>query len=83
VNSIAEALDHPQTRARNMVVDLVHPQAGAVKALGCPVHFSETPTAVTRAAPLLGQDTRAVLAEYGYTDLQIDALIDAGAVAAP
>ena len=44
VNSIGEALAHPQTLARGMVVDLVHPQAGPTKALGCPIHFSATPT---------------------------------------
>jgi crotonobetainyl-CoA:carnitine CoA-transferase CaiB-like acyl-CoA transferase len=37
VNSIGEALSHPQALARGMVVDLVHPQAGATKALGCPI----------------------------------------------
>ena len=43
-NSIGEALAHPQALARGMVVDLVHPQAGPTKALGCPIHFSATPT---------------------------------------
>ena len=40
----AKRSTHPQTLARGMVVDLVHPQAGPTKALGCPVHFSATPT---------------------------------------
>ena len=62
VHSIGEALAHPQTLARGMVVDLVHPEAGPVKALGCPIHFSATPTAITRPAPLLGEHTREVLA---------------------
>ncbi|HVE50249.1 MAG TPA: CoA transferase [Casimicrobiaceae bacterium] len=81
VHSIGEALTHPQTLARGMVVDLVHPQAGATQALGCPVHFSKTPTSVTRPAPLLGEHTREVLAEFGYRDDAIDELIAAGAVA--
>ena len=82
VHSLAEALAHPQTLARGMVVDLVHPQAGATKAIGCPLHFSATPTQITRPAPLLGEHTREVLAEYGYDDAAIDALIADGVVEA-
>jgi len=81
VHSIGEALAHPQTLARGMVVDLVHPQAGPTKAIGCPVHFSATPTAVTRAAPLLGEHTREVLREHGYAEAEIDALVAEGVVA--
>jgi crotonobetainyl-CoA:carnitine CoA-transferase CaiB-like acyl-CoA transferase len=80
VNSIGEALAHPQTLARGMVVDLVHPQAGPTKALGCPIHFSATPTAITRPAPLLGEHTREVLRAHGYADAEIDAYVAAGVV---
>jgi crotonobetainyl-CoA:carnitine CoA-transferase CaiB-like acyl-CoA transferase len=83
VNSIGEALSHPQALARGMVVDLVHPQAGATKALGCPVHFSATPTSVTRPAPMLGEHSREVLAEAGYSDAEIDAFVAEGVVDAP
>ena len=64
-----------------MVVDLAHPEAGRVQALGCPIHFSSTPTAVTRPAPLLGEHTREVLVEYGYTAAEIDELATTGVVA--
>jgi crotonobetainyl-CoA:carnitine CoA-transferase CaiB-like acyl-CoA transferase len=80
VHTIGDALAHPQTIARGMVVDLVHPQAGATRALGCPIHFSKTQTRITRPAPLLGEHTREVLREHGYADAEIDALIAAGAV---
>jgi len=81
VNSIGEALAHPQTLARGMVVELVHPQAGATKALGCPIHFSGTPTAITRPAPVLGEHTREVLREHGYTDDAIDTFVASGVIA--
>jgi len=80
VHSIGEALGHPQTLARGMVVDVVHSEAGPTKALGCPVHFSATPTAITRAAPALGEHTREVLRQHGYADHQIDVLVQAGVV---
>ena len=81
VNTIGEALAHPQTRARGMIVDLVHPQAGPTRALGCPIHLSDTPTRVTRPAPLLGEHTRDVLQAEGYDDAEIDAFVAAGVVA--
>ena len=82
VHTIGEALRHPQTLARGMVVDLVHPEAGATKALGCPIHFSATPASVTRPAPMLGEHTREVLAEYGYDQARIDRFIEQGVVEA-
>jgi crotonobetainyl-CoA:carnitine CoA-transferase CaiB-like acyl-CoA transferase len=79
VHSIGDALSHPQTRARGMVVELDHPQAGRTAAIGPPLKFSATPASVTRAAPLLGEHTREVLREHGWGDAAIDALIDGGA----
>jgi crotonobetainyl-CoA:carnitine CoA-transferase CaiB-like acyl-CoA transferase len=83
VHTISEALSHPQTLARGMVVDLVHPQAGATKALGCPIHFSETPTRIDRPAPMLGQHSREVLREYHYTDAEIDDFAADGVIQEP
>ena len=83
VNTIGEALAHPQTLARGMIVDLVHPEAGATKALGCPIHFSATPTQITRPAPRLGEHTREVLRENGYSDAEIDAFLAEGVVEGP
>jgi crotonobetainyl-CoA:carnitine CoA-transferase CaiB-like acyl-CoA transferase len=80
VHTIGEALEHPQTLARDAVVELVHPQAGRTKALGCPLHFSRTPTSITRPAPMLGEHTRELLHEYGYDDAAVDALVEAGVV---
>jgi len=83
VHSLAEALTHPQTLARRMVADLVHPEAGATRTIGCPIHFSRTPTRIDRPAPLLGEHTRELLREFGYADADIDAFIAEGVVAIP
>jgi crotonobetainyl-CoA:carnitine CoA-transferase CaiB-like acyl-CoA transferase len=80
VHTIGEALTHPQTLARNMVVDLVHPQAGPTKALGCPLHFSETPTRIDRPAPMLGEHSRELLKEYGFNDSEIDGFVENGVI---
>jgi crotonobetainyl-CoA:carnitine CoA-transferase CaiB-like acyl-CoA transferase len=81
VHSLGEALTHPQTLARAMVVDLVHPEAGVTRALGSPLHFSATPTRIDRAAPLLGEHTREVLRECGYAEQEIETFVAEGVVA--
>lgn len=81
VHTVGEALTHPQTLARGMVVELDHPQAGKTQALGCPIHFSATPAQITRPAPLLGQHTREVMKEFGFTEQQVDTFISTNAIA--
>ena len=80
INTYAEALADPHTLARQMVVDLMHPGAGPIKALGIPVKLSDTPGAVDRPAPLLGQHTADILTELGYTDAEQQALTDQGVI---
>ncbi len=75
INSIAQMLDDPQTRAREMVVELEHPRAGRTRALGLPIKLSATPGKVARPAPLFGQHTREVLAEFGFSETEVEALI--------
>lgn len=81
VNTIGEMLGDPQVHAREMVIELDHPRAGATKALGLPIKFSDTPGCVTRPAPMLGQHTREILAAHGYHAHEIDTLLASGAVA--
>ncbi|MEO1542889.1 MAG: CoA transferase [Pseudomonadota bacterium] len=78
VLSVTEMHRDPQTLARDMIVETTHPVVGDVKTIGLPVKFSKTPGGVTRAAPVMGQHTREVLAEVGYSPTQIDAMITSG-----
>lgn len=80
INNYAEALADPHALARGMVVDLVHPGAGDIKALGVPVKLSETPGAVDRAAPLLGEHTARILAELCYSETEQKALLSKGVI---
>ncbi len=80
INNYAEALADPHTLARNMVVDLDHPGAGKIKALGIPVKLSDTPGAVDRAAPLLGQHTAEILASLCYSQIEQQSLLSMGVI---
>lgn len=82
VLSIKEMQSDPQAIAREMVPETDHPIAGRVQTIGLPVKLSKTPGGVVRPAPLFGQHTREVLAEYGYSNSEIDALLEGGGVIA-
>jgi crotonobetainyl-CoA:carnitine CoA-transferase CaiB-like acyl-CoA transferase len=80
VNKTSDMAADPQVLAREMVIEVDHPKAGRVKAIGHPVKFSETRAESKRPAPLLGQHTREVLADLGYDDARIDELAREGAI---
>lgn len=82
INSIAQVLEDPHTLARDMVVELEHPKAGRTRAIGLPIKLSATPGRVARPAPLFGQHTREVLAEFGFGAREIEDLIRSGAALA-
>ena len=61
IHDYAQVFADPHTLAREMVVEIEHPEAGTVTALGIPVKLSATPGAIRRPAPLLGQHTDEIL----------------------
>lgn len=82
VLSIREMHADPQALAREMIVETTHPVAGEVKAIGLPIKFSETPGKVGRHAPLLGEHSREILSESGYSEEEIGRMVESGAVRA-
>ena len=80
VLTIKEMLEDPQVLARDMVLEVEHQRAGRVKTLGTPVKFSQTPTRIRSASPVLGQHTHDILQEYGYSQSDIQSLADAGEI---
>ncbi|MEM9359939.1 MAG: CoA transferase [Pseudomonadota bacterium] len=59
-----EVFNDPQTLARDMVTHVEHTKVGKMKAIGVPVKLSETPGAVRRAAPVLGEHTDEVIKDW-------------------
>ena len=66
VNNVAQALAHPQTAARNMLIDVDDPVTGPLKLAGNPMKFSAFPDPTTRdASPDLDADRAHILRELG------------------
>jgi crotonobetainyl-CoA:carnitine CoA-transferase CaiB-like acyl-CoA transferase len=75
VNDFQQALNDPQIRARDMVVDVPLPDGSSVPQPGIPMKFSDVATPEFRTPPTLGRDTRDVLTDLlGYDAAKIDAL---------
>lgn len=76
VNSMAEAFEHPQAKARDLLYHCEHPVEGRIPQLGFPVKFSATPATHRLPPPLLGQHSREVLGDLGYATAEIEALFE-------
>ena len=81
INDFAQVFADPHVRARGMEIKVeTSLRAGAV-ADPQPLTFSETPVKDYRAPPLLGANTREVLAsKLGYDDAKLDALKKQGII---
>ena len=80
INTLAEGLEHPQVKAREMVVTVPHPTAGTFRMLGNPIKMPDK-VPVYASPPLLGQHTDEILAGLlGYPKEKIQDLRDQGVI---
>jgi crotonobetainyl-CoA:carnitine CoA-transferase CaiB-like acyl-CoA transferase len=83
VATIGEMLDDPHVRQQNLVVELEHPSIGKLPMHGITLGLSDTPGAIRRPAPSVGQHTREVLRDWAGLDAAaIDELVAARVVGA-
>ncbi|MGE4653141.1 MAG: CoA transferase, partial [Myxococcota bacterium] len=58
---------------------VVHEVDGPLDLLRHPVRFSEADTSIPGPPPLAGAHSREILAECGYSEAEIDELVESGA----
>jgi len=74
INTVGEALDDMQTRARGLIVQLEHPAIGLARSIANPIRFSNTPVTYRLPPPLLGEHTSEVLQSLGYSGEDVRAM---------
>jgi formyl-CoA transferase len=75
VQTIDQVFKDRQVLHRDMLMEIEHPTAGKLRMAGIPVKFSETPAAVRKPPPLLGQHNEEVLKNWlGMSAAAIDEL---------
>lgn len=74
VQTVDQVLSDPQTLERDMVIQQDHPVLGKVKLTNLPFRFSDCDTSPSGPAPLLGQHSREIAVELGYSDADIAAM---------
>jgi crotonobetainyl-CoA:carnitine CoA-transferase CaiB-like acyl-CoA transferase len=82
LNTPESLMADPHLRAIGYFEPFEHPSEGRTWQMRPAARFSEPGRAVPMPAPRHGQHTREVLAQAGYADAEIDALLAAGAVRA-
>ena len=80
VLDLEQVFADPQVRAREMLVELPHPEVGTYRTTGLPVKLSRTPGRISRSPPLHGEHTEEVLLECGLSREEIAGLREQGAV---
>lgn len=80
VNDVALLLSDPHIIERGVIVEVDDEETGALLMPAPPVRLSQTPATFRRPAPKLGEHSRDVLRELGWSDDRIDALVAAGVI---
>ena len=75
VNNLREAMNDPQTRFREMIVE----DSEGNEHIGIPIKFQNEPGCVNFAAPALGQHNEEVALAVGFTSAEVDRLKSSGA----
>jgi len=82
MNSLEDIMRDPHLNAIGYFRPIEHPSEGTLVSMKVPSEWSGTQPEVRRHAPRLGEHTREVLREAGYSDAQIDGLTKSGAAKA-
>ncbi|MCM3239343.1 CoA transferase [Heyndrickxia oleronia] len=67
INTIDKVFNDPQVRAREMMIETEHPQAGDIKLVGSPLKLSKTPIKIKYPPPLVGEHNDEIFKDLGYS----------------
>lgn len=79
MNTPETLLEDPHMDAVGFFTEYDHPTEGRLRSIGMPQRWSESSPELRYPPPTLGQHTTEVLAEFGFSDREIDQLVPAGA----
>ncbi len=81
INDIGQITESDLIKRRNMLWEVYDPSIGEnIKIPGCPIKVHGQEDKPSKAAPDLGEDNEAILAELGYSESEIQALKESGAL---
>jgi len=81
VNTVAEMIEDPSIKAREMIVDVDHPGLGKIPIPGVVPKFSETPGRVEKRAPIVGEHNKEIYGEIlGFDEEYISRLSSEGVI---
>ena len=80
INRVSDVINNPQVQARNMVVEVPHPEVPNLRIPNSPLKLSGTPATIRRHPPLLGEHNDEILAGAGYDASQISHLREKGVI---
>ncbi|MER0479637.1 CoA transferase [Streptomyces sp. Edi2] len=74
INTVDQALRHPQVLARGMVAEVEHPDAGTLRTVASPLKLSGSPATVRTPPPRHGEHTAQILTALGVGPRQLAGL---------
>jgi formyl-CoA transferase len=83
MHSFESVLEDPHLTSINFFEEVDHPTEGRIRQMAVPTTFSRTRARPDRLAPRMGADGRAVLDRLGFSDAEIAALAESGALTLP
>ena len=79
VNMLDAVAGDPHIREVGLFEQVTHPDLGEMTAVRSAIGFSRTPASLGKPAGRIGADTRQTLAEFGFSNAEIERLIEAKA----
>ena len=83
MHSFASVLEDPHLVETGFFQEIDHPTEGHIRQMAVPAAFSRTPAEPERLAPVMGADGARVLGRMGFSEEEIAALADSGALTLP